>query len=286
MTPAIKDRWPKAGIWRPETGSRRLMIHRSQPGTGDQRPVTIALRQATDIQIPTISSQQPENSVQQPVSGSPQTAARNAQPATRNSQLASSIQQPAASSQNAASSSPQPVPRSLQPAFISTQHSIFSSAALLKRSAPQVKRSSSKTLLQPRNSQLATRIQHPVSGFTLLEVLIAMAIMAIVLVSVYRMHSQTLTMTAASRFYTQAPMLAQSKLSQLEANPSEVVAGDSGDFGEQFPGYSWSVSAEDVSSEVLGETAGDLKRVELTVSLNEKEYEYSVRTYLFVGESN
>jgi len=29
-----------------------------------------------------------------------------------------------------------------------------------------------------------------------------------------------------------------------------------------------------------------LKRVEVTVALNEKEYEYSVRTYLFVGESN
>ncbi|UCD80616.1 MAG: prepilin-type N-terminal cleavage/methylation domain-containing protein [Desulfobacterales bacterium] len=130
----------------------------------------------------------------------------------------------------------------------------------------------------------ATSNQQPASGFTLLEVLIAMSIMAIVLVSVYRMHSQTLNMTAASRFYTQAPMLAQSKMSQLEANPSEVIVGDSGDFGEQFPGYSWRVSTEDVSSEVLGDTAGDLKRIDLTVALNENEYEYSVRAYLFVRE--
>ena len=130
----------------------------------------------------------------------------------------------------------------------------------------------------------STANQRPVSGFTLLEVLIAMAIMAIVLVSVYRMHSQTLTMTAASRFYTEAPMLAQSKLSQLEANASELIAGNSGDFGEQFPGYTWRISTEEVSSEVLGETAGDLKRIDLTVSLNENEYEYSVRTYFFVEE--
>jgi len=122
------------------------------------------------------------------------------------------------------------------------------------------------------------------SGFTLLEVLIAMAIMAIVLVSVYRMQSQTLTMTAASRFYTEAPMLAQSKLSQLEANASELITGDSGDFGELFPGYSWRVSTEEVSSDVLGETAKDLKRIDVTVALNGNEYEYSVRTYLFVGE--
>lgn len=123
-------------------------------------------------------------------------------------------------------------------------------------------------------------------GFTLLEVLIAMAIMAIVLVSVYRMQSQTLTMTAASRFYTEAPLLAQSKLSQLEANASELISGESGDFGELFPGYSWRVSTEEVSSDVLGETAGDLKRIDLTVVLNENEYEYSIRTYLFVGEQN
>jgi len=127
-------------------------------------------------------------------------------------------------------------------------------------------------------------IQYPVSGFTLLEVLIAMAIMAIVLVSVYRMHSQTLTMTTANRFYTQAPMLAQSKLAQLEANPSELIAGESGDFGEKFPGYHWSVAAEGVSAEALGETAEDLKRIDLTVALNENEYVYSIRTYRFLRE--
>ena len=127
-------------------------------------------------------------------------------------------------------------------------------------------------------------IQSAPPGFTLLEVLIAMAIMAIVLAGVYRMQFQTLSMTAASRFYTVAPLLAQDKLSQLEANPSELIAGDSGDFGEQFPGYSWKVSTQEVSSEILGETARDLKRIDLTVSLNGNEYEYSVRTYLFVRE--
>lgn len=130
----------------------------------------------------------------------------------------------------------------------------------------------------------ASGTRHPATGFTLLEVLIAMAIMAIVLVSVYRLQSQTLTMTTANRFYTQAPMLAQSKLAQLEANPSETIAGESGDFGEKFPGYHWSVATGDVSAEALGETAGDLKRIDLTVTLNENEYVYSVRTYWFLRE--
>jgi general secretion pathway protein I len=138
--------------------------------------------------------------------------------------------------------------------------------------------------LGSRAPQRATRNPQHVSGFTLLEVLIAMAIMAIVLVSVYRLHSQTLSMATASRFYTQAPLLAQSKMAQLEATASDIVSGDSGDFGDQFPGYGWSVSTEDVSSEILGEAAEDLKRIDVTVTLNENEYEYTVRLYRLQSE--
>jgi len=128
----------------------------------------------------------------------------------------------------------------------------------------------------------ATGDKQLVSGFTLLEVLIAMAIMAVVLVSVYRLHSQTLTMTTANRFYSQAPLLAQSKMSQLEAASSDLVSGDSGDFGDKFPGYAWSVATEDVSFEALGEAAEDLKRIDVTVSLN--EFEYTVRLYRLMSE--
>ena len=130
----------------------------------------------------------------------------------------------------------------------------------------------------------ATGDQQPVSGFTLLEVMIAMAIMAIVLVSVFRLHSQTLSMTTANRFYTQAPLLAQSKMAQLEAMSSDVVSGDSGDFGDKFPGYGWSVSTDEVSSEALGEAAEDLKRIDVTVTLNENEYEYTIRLYRMMSE--
>ena len=126
--------------------------------------------------------------------------------------------------------------------------------------------------------------QSTASGFTLLEVMIAMAIMAIVLVSVYRMHSQTLTMNMAARFYTQAPMLAQSKLAQMESASSGEITGDSGDFGEMFPGFTWSISTDEVSSEALGEIAADLKRIDMKVSFNDDEYIYDVRTYRFLRE--
>ena len=113
---------------------------------------------------------------------------------------------------------------------------------------------------------------------------LAIAILAIVLVSVYRMHSQTLTMNTAARFYTQAPMLAQSKLAQLEVDSSGITAGDSGDFGDKFPGYTWRISTEEVSSEALGEIAADLKRIDMTVVFNNDEYIYTVRTYRLMRE--
>ena len=122
------------------------------------------------------------------------------------------------------------------------------------------------------------------SGFTLLEVMIALAVMSIVLVSVYRMHSQSLTMNTAARFYTLAPLLAQKKMAELETLSSGGFPEDSGDFDEQYPGYSWRTSIMDVSSEVLGEVTNDLKRIDLTISYNENQFSHSIRTYRFQRE--
>jgi general secretion pathway protein I len=131
------------------------------------------------------------------------------------------------------------------------------------------------------NREAHARRPDRASGFTLLEVMVAVAVMSIVLVSVYRMHSQSLTMNTAARFYTQAPLLAQSKMAAIETFPAGGFSEDSGDFGEQFPGYSWKVSEKDVASEVLGTVAEDLKQIDVTVSYNDDQFSYSLRTYRF-----
>jgi general secretion pathway protein I len=95
------------------------------------------------------------------------------------------------------------------------------------------------------------------------------------------MHSQSLAMNTAVRFYTQAPMLAQSKMVEIEALSSNAFPADSGEFGEEFPGYSWKASIADVASEILGEVAADLKRIDITVSYNDDQFSYSLRTYQF-----
>ena len=81
-------------------------------------------------------------------------------------------------------------------------------------------------------------------------------------------------------------MLAQSKLAQLEIDASGIVTGDSGDFGEKFPGYTWRISTDEVLSEALGEIAADLKRIDMTVFFNSDEYVYNVRTYRLLRELN
>jgi general secretion pathway protein I len=142
--------------------------------------------------------------------------------------------------------------------------------------------SMSSSILQERKAQ--SRRSDSASGFTLLEVMVALAVMAIVLVSVYRMHSQSLTMNTAAQFYTQAPLLAQSKMAGLETLSEGGFSEDSGDFGEQFPGYSWKVSEKDVASEILGTAAEDLKQIDVTVSYNDDQFSYSLRTYRFKRE--
>lgn len=138
--------------------------------------------------------------------------------------------------------------------------------------------------MTPIKALITDSIQHK-DGFTLLEVMIAVSILAIVLTSVFRLQSQTLSMHMAGRFQTTAPLLVKQKMAEFEATPLSELTDDSGDFKEGFNNYKWTVTVEDVEVEFLEDTAiGDLKKIDLTVSYNEGEFSYDVRTYRFVQE--
>lgn len=139
---------------------------------------------------------------------------------------------------------------------------------------------------EPRtmNQEPGIRNQEPDSGFTLLEVMAAVSIIAIVLVSVYRLHAQTVSMNYSARFYVTAPMLAQTKMAEIEANGEVEMEDDSGDFGDEFPGYRWKAEIEDVESKELGNVADDLKAINVLVSLNNDELIYTLKTYRFLRD--
>jgi general secretion pathway protein I len=120
-------------------------------------------------------------------------------------------------------------------------------------------------------------------GFTLIEVMVALAIIAIALTSVFKKHGQTLSMSHSSRFYTMAPLLCQKKLSEIEQEELTKPLDESGDFGESFPGFSWRVTVERVESEALDEPF-TLSRIDVTVSDEAGGMTHQLRSYRYVEE--
>jgi general secretion pathway protein I len=122
------------------------------------------------------------------------------------------------------------------------------------------------------------------AGFTLLEVMVALAVMAIALLAVYRMHSQTLFMDTRGRFDTTAAMLARLKLADIDTSKLQDLTSDSGDFGDDYPGYGWQVESEDVTSDLFKKDGPVIKRITLTISLNGDEARFTVTTYRYLYE--
>lgn len=120
-------------------------------------------------------------------------------------------------------------------------------------------------------------------GFTLLEVMVAMAIIAIALTAVLGSQSQSVSLATEAKFNTTAALLAQSKMAEMEAKKPVDLTSDSGDFGEDFPGYSWRATVTDVMSVGPVDVPDNLKQIDLEVSWGEDElYKYHLRLYRFV----
>lgn len=96
------------------------------------------------------------------------------------------------------------------------------------------------------------------TGFTLVEVLIAMAILAMALIAVLQMQTQSISMSGEARFMTTASLLAQSKMADLEAEASPVNRDQKGDFAPDHPEYAWSIQVTDTP-------LARLKKIEVTV---------------------
>ncbi len=124
-------------------------------------------------------------------------------------------------------------------------------------------------------------------GFTLLEVMVSIALLAVVLTAIYRLHSQTIVMANATRFYTMAPLLLQSKIGDLQTVAFDSSAAGSGDFGDNFPDYFWKVLIDDVESDYLGDVADDLKKITVEVIYGEDEaLSYSTIMYRITDEKD
>lgn len=121
------------------------------------------------------------------------------------------------------------------------------------------------------------------SGFTLLEVMIAVSIIAIAFVTLIGSQSQSVSIAGKTSFAVSAALLAQQQLTEIEAADFEGVSSDSGDFGENYPGYRWRSEVADLREDETGiaKSDGMLKMVDLIVTLGGDDGQaYSVRTVI------
>lgn len=120
-------------------------------------------------------------------------------------------------------------------------------------------------------------------GFTLLEVMIAVSLLAISLTTLFGSQSQSVSLGSITKFNTQAPLLAQLKLAEFTRTIDRPTS-DRGDFGDEFPGYQWKMETEDANleaSEILSKLEEDtLQRLSLTVSWGDNLYVYEIKSYL------
>ncbi len=119
-------------------------------------------------------------------------------------------------------------------------------------------------------------------GFTLLEVMVSLAIIAIALMAVLGSQSQGSSLANESKFDTTAALLAQSKMAEMEVRALNDLGSSSGDFGEDFPGYAWEVSVQGLALEELSMVSEKVKQIDVTVSLsNDPRRQFRLRVYRY-----
>jgi general secretion pathway protein I len=117
------------------------------------------------------------------------------------------------------------------------------------------------------------------AGFTLLEVLVSLAVVSIALMAILKLQSQSLDLGGETRFLSTAPLLATAKVADIDALYPDLPFQLSGDFGDRHPDYRWEAALEPVQSEALGEVSENLQQVDVTVSHTATGRTYRLRTY-------
>lgn len=122
------------------------------------------------------------------------------------------------------------------------------------------------------------------AGFTLLEVMIAVALIAIALVTLIGAQAQSVSYATGSRFDTTASLLAQWKLTEIGLRDFAQLAGEEGNFGKEYPHFSWKSEVSDLTETETGikGSRGLLKTVDLTILTDQDATRsYTVRTVLY-----
>ena len=126
---------------------------------------------------------------------------------------------------------------------------------------------------------------HSDKGFTLLEVMIAIAILAIALTVLLGNQGKSIRLAEESKFALTASLLMSDKLSELEISEEELSNGE-GDFGEEYPGYFWVVEVDTpdfTDYPTLQGTEPFIQQVDLSVFTTDEQHMLRTRRFMLVG---
>jgi len=101
----------------------------------------------------------------------------------------------------------------------------------------------------PRTSQ---QTAHGRRGFTLLEVLLAVAILTTGLVIVFQGFSTGLRAASFAQKETTAALLAQTLITEIEMEEGVTLGTEEGEFEEDFAGYRWRTDVTESDEAVSG----------------------------------
>ncbi len=118
-------------------------------------------------------------------------------------------------------------------------------------------------------------------GFTLLEVMIAVAIMAIALVTLIGSQSQSVAIMSDVRFETAAAFLAREKITELRVEDFDQLSSDKGSFEDDFSQFLWNSEIVEITDDDVGmyNVANMLKEVTLVIThADDSRQEFSVKS--------
>lgn len=120
-------------------------------------------------------------------------------------------------------------------------------------------------------------------GFTFLEVIVAVAIIAIVFTAALKMVSGALALRSVTRFYSLAPYLASQASDKLEKDGFKS-SGMSGDFGDEFNGWSWKAEIAKMSGSESLAWMETLSKVDIFVKYAPDNLDYHVVFYKMIPQ--
>jgi general secretion pathway protein I len=123
------------------------------------------------------------------------------------------------------------------------------------------------------------------SGFSLLEVMVALAILAISLTALIGSQHQSMFVADDNDFAFVAADLAASQMAEVitslrQSEGKAETISTNGEFGDNYPGYRWQADIERIRA-LFGSAGAGLERIDLKITDARRGRSFTLRKYRY-----